>query len=101
MLNNIRFPNPITFYFKNLLIMIFNEQTDDGLQEQITRNLFERLMIEKPHSWGILSFFYNILANVNFKFDTKRFYVDNEKFIERMIAIAFRYARIKDEKRNK
>lgn len=101
MLNNIRYPNPITFYFKNFLIMIFSEQTDDSLQEQITRNLFERLIIEKPHSWGILSFFYKVLANVNFKFDQKKFFLENEKFIESMINLAFRYARINDEKRGK
>lgn len=98
MINNIRYPNPITFYFKNVLILIFSDSTDDNIQEQITRNLFERLIIEKPHPWGILSFFYKILANVNFKFDQKKFYLENDRFIDNMIKIAFRYARINDDK---
>ena len=78
--------------------MIFSEFSDDNIQEQITKNLFERLIIEKPHSWGILSFFYKILANANFKFDQKKFYLENDKFIDKMIHLAFRYARINDEK---
>ena len=98
MLNNIRYPNPITFYFKNLLIMIFSELNEDIIQELIVRNLFERMIIEKPTPWGILAFFYKILANANFKFEQKKFYIENEKFVDGMIQIAFRYARVKDER---
>lgn len=100
MLNNIRYPNPITFYFKNFLIMIFCEHSDDSLQEQITRNLFERLITEKPHSWGILSMFFNILVNANFMFDKRKFFLENETFIEQLILQAFRYTRVQMTKRN-
>jgi hypothetical protein len=95
MLNNIRYPNPVTFYFHSLLIMIFSEFNEDLAQELIVRNLFERMIIEKPHPWGILTFLYKILANANFKFEQKKFYTENEKFTDNMIQLAFRYARIK------
>ena len=37
-MNQIRYPNPITFYFTNLIFYIFSiQQTDDSLLEQIIR----------------------------------------------------------------
>jgi hypothetical protein len=37
MMNQIRYPNPITFYFTGLIFYIFTNQNDDALQEQIMR----------------------------------------------------------------
>jgi len=41
-LNNIRYPNQITFYFTYLILVIFSEVDHDAIHEQITTNLFER-----------------------------------------------------------
>lgn len=36
-LNNLRFPNPITFYFLNLIMTIFGEVDSDKIHEQLVR----------------------------------------------------------------
>jgi CCR4-Not complex component, Not1 len=36
-LNNLRFPNPITFYFLNLILTIFGEVDSDKIHEQLVR----------------------------------------------------------------
>ena len=96
MLNNLRYPNLITFYFSNLILLLFTEVEDDSLHEQITKNLLERLIIEKPHPWGILALLFKILTNPNFNFEKKKFYQDNEKFVDYIVKIAFKYANIND-----
>lgn len=79
--------------------MVFSEFNEDFIQELMVRNIFERMIVEKPTPWGILAFFYKILANSNFEFEKKKFYVENEKFVDNMIELAFRYARVKDERK--
>lgn len=37
MLNNLRFPNQITFYFIHLILMIFTDVENDMIHEQIVR----------------------------------------------------------------
>lgn len=95
-LNNLRYPNPFTFYFTNLILMVFGDISESNIHEQITKNLLERLIIEKPHPWGILSLLYKILTNANFKFDQKDFYLENEAFVDNLVKVAFKYARIND-----
>lgn len=70
-LSNIRYPNQISFYFTRLISMIFSEVVNDVIHEQIFRNLLERILIEKPHSWGHLTllfklFFYEKIQECNF-----------------------------------
>jgi hypothetical protein len=92
----LQYPNPFTFYFTNLIIVVFGDVFDDNLHEQITKNLIRRLIIEKPHPWGILSLLYKILTNDSFKFDKKNFYIQNEVFVDKLVKLAFKYAKISE-----
>jgi CCR4-NOT transcription complex subunit 1 len=47
--NQLRYPNSHTYYFMNLLLFFFAETEDEFLQEQITRVLLERLIVQRPH----------------------------------------------------
>jgi len=47
--NQLRYPNSHTYYFMNLLLFFFAETDDEFLQEQITRVLLERLIVQRPH----------------------------------------------------
>lgn len=38
------------------------------LQEQITRVLLERLIVNRPHPWGLLITFIELIKNPNYKF---------------------------------
>lgn len=46
--NQLRYPNSHTHFFHNVLLHLFME-TDEVVQEQITRVLFERLIVHRPH----------------------------------------------------
>lgn len=38
------------------------------LQEQITRVLLERLIVNRPHPWGLLITFIELIKNPSYKF---------------------------------
>ena len=46
----------------------FQEANSEAIQEQITRVLLERLIVNRPHPWGLLITFIELIKNPNFKF---------------------------------
>lgn len=49
--NQLRYPNSHTHYFSCVLLSLFAEAKADGVKEQITRVLLERLIVNRPHPW--------------------------------------------------
>ena len=47
--NQMRFPNTNTHYFSCTLLYLFAESNTEAIQEQITRVLLERLIVNRPH----------------------------------------------------
>ena len=85
--NQLRYPNSHTHYFSCALLYLFAEanieavkvsqcwphpkdQTDElrAFQEQITRVLLERLIVNRPHPWGLLITFIELIKNPMYKF---------------------------------
>lgn len=66
--NQLRFPNSHTHYFSNVIFMLFLEAPHRGVQEQITRLLLERLLAERPHPWGVLVTFMELIENKQYRF---------------------------------
>lgn len=54
--NHLRYPNSHTHYFSCVLLFLFAEATQEIIQEQITRVLLERLIVSRPHPWGLITF---------------------------------------------
>jgi len=53
--NQLRYPNSHTHYFSCALLSLFLEPGGvESLPEQITRVLLERLIVNRPHPWGLL-----------------------------------------------
>uniref|UniRef100_A0A7I4E1I6 CCR4-Not complex component Not1 C-terminal domain-containing protein n=1 Tax=Physcomitrium patens TaxID=3218 RepID=A0A7I4E1I6_PHYPA len=52
--NQLRYPNNHTYYFSCVLLFLSAEALVDIVQEQITRVLLERLIVNRPHPWGLL-----------------------------------------------
>ena len=52
--NQLRYPNSHTQYFSCTLLYLFAEANQESIQEQITRVLLERLIVNRPHPWGKL-----------------------------------------------
>lgn len=66
--NQLRYPNSHTHYFSCTLLYLFAEANTEAIQEQITRVLLERIIVNRPHPWGLLITFIELIKNQNFKF---------------------------------
>jgi CCR4-NOT transcription complex subunit 1 len=62
MVNQLRYPNTHTYYFRCMLLIMFAE-CDEATQESIARVLLERLICNRPHPWGLLVTFIELIKN--------------------------------------
>ena len=66
--NQLRFPNSHTHYFSCVLLYLFAEAKSEAVREQITRVLLERLIVNRPHPWGLLITFIELIKNPRYNF---------------------------------
>lgn len=66
--NQLRYPNNHTHYFSCALLYLFAEAQREVVQEQITRVLLERLIVNRPHPWGLLITFIELIKNPRYRF---------------------------------
>jgi CCR4-NOT transcription complex subunit 1 len=70
--NQLRFPNTHTHFYSYALLHLFGVSDDDAqqveIQETITRVLLERLLVHRPHPWGLIITLLEILKNRNYAF---------------------------------
>uniref|UniRef100_A0A1Y9H2G9 Uncharacterized protein n=1 Tax=Anopheles dirus TaxID=7168 RepID=A0A1Y9H2G9_9DIPT len=66
--NQLRYPNSHTHYFSCCILYLFGEANSEAIQEQITRVLLERLIVNRPHPWGLLITFIELIKNPIYKF---------------------------------
>lgn len=56
--NHLRYPSSHTLYYHNLVLHIFDCAGDHSdkikVREQIARVLVERLVVHRPHPWGLI-----------------------------------------------
>ncbi|PON57727.1 CCR4-NOT transcription complex subunit [Trema orientale] len=71
--NQLRYPNTHTHYFSFILLYLFAESTQEIIQEQITRVLLERLIVNRPHPWGLLITFIELIKNPRYNFWNRGF----------------------------
>ncbi|KAL0204980.1 hypothetical protein P9112_000287 [Eukaryota sp. TZLM1-RC] len=71
--NQLRYPNAHTHYFSRVLLYIFGEMTNSVVLEQITRVLLERLIVNRPHPWGLLITFIELVKNKRYHFWDQEF----------------------------
>ncbi|KDE03641.1 hypothetical protein MVLG_05891 [Microbotryum lychnidis-dioicae p1A1 Lamole] len=65
--NQLRYPNSHTYWFSSFLLATFNETTDVNLREIIVRVLLERILCSRPHSWGVLYTFSQLITDEDAK----------------------------------
>jgi len=68
MANQLRYPNNHTHYFSCVLLFVFAEAGEDAVKEQVTRVLLERLIVNRPHPWGLLVTFIELIKNPRYNF---------------------------------
>jgi len=66
--NQLRYPNNHTHYFSCVLLYLFLQCKDELLMEQMTRVLLERLIVHRPHPWGLLITFIELIKNPRYDF---------------------------------
>lgn len=71
--NQLRYPNNHTHYFSCVLLYLFMDAQHDVLKEQITRVLLERLIVNRPHPWGLLITFIELIKNPRYNFWNHQF----------------------------
>lgn len=68
MANQLRYPNSHTYYFSYTILYLFSEQSKEQVKEQISRVLLERLIVNRPHPWGLLMTGAELLRNPAYRF---------------------------------
>jgi len=66
--NQLRFPSSHTHYFSCVVLYIFSESKNAGVKEQIARVLLERVIVNRPHPWGLLITFIELIKNQRYGF---------------------------------
>lgn len=59
-------------------------------------NLFERLIIEKPHPWGILFLLDKLFTDRRYNFETSTFYQKNSQIMENLITYVLDFVKISE-----
>ena len=66
--NQLRFPSSHTRYFSCVTLYLFGECKNVAVKEQVTRVLIERLILHRPHPWGLLVTFIELIKNSRYNF---------------------------------
>jgi CCR4-NOT transcription complex subunit 1 len=83
--NQLRYPNNHTHYFSCVLLYLFLQAKNEMVKEQITRVLLERLIVHRPHPWGLLITFIELIKNPRYEF-WKQPFIRLAPEIERYVA---------------
>jgi len=65
--NNLRYPNSHTKFCSAAILFMF-QKSNVLIKEQITRILLERLVVHRPHPWGLLITFIQLIKQPEYKF---------------------------------
>ena len=65
--NQLRYPNSHTHFYSYALLHLFGadhaDQLESDVRQQITRVLLERLIVHRPHPWGLIITLLELLKN--------------------------------------
>ncbi|KAI0698481.1 Not1-domain-containing protein [Cytidiella melzeri] len=70
---HLRYPNAHTHWFSCLMLHLFSEVKADRFREILTRVLLERFLVHRPHPWGALVTFIELLRNTKYEFWNQEF----------------------------
>lgn len=70
---HLRFPSAHTQWFGSLVLHLFTEVKSDKFQEVVTKVLLERFIVHRPHPWGTLVTFIELLRNPKYDFWSRGF----------------------------
>ncbi len=71
MVNHLRYPNYLTYFFSCVLLQAFRltgASFEQQLKSQLVRVLLERLVVYRPHPWGLMITFMELIRNPEYRF---------------------------------
>ncbi|CAK9782142.1 Not1-domain-containing protein [Cutaneotrichosporon oleaginosum] len=71
--DQLRFPSAHTLFFAHLILYLFKVSTDSAVPERIARVLLERVIVARPHPWGLIVSFVELLENPAYGFWDQQF----------------------------
>ncbi|KAG8626601.1 hypothetical protein KVT40_005546 [Elsinoe batatas] len=83
MANQIRFPSSHTHYFSTAMLHLFTTASDD-VQQQLARVLVERLLVARPHPWGLIITILELIKNGRYNIFEKG-WMKSAPEVERML----------------
>ncbi|KAI8642573.1 CCR4-Not complex component, Not1-domain-containing protein [Parasitella parasitica] len=63
--DHLRYPNTHTYFFSMTILHLFASQSE-SIKELVTRVLLERLIVNRPHPWGLLTTFIQLIKEPMF-----------------------------------
>lgn len=66
--DQLTYPSAVTSYFYCLALSLFSEAPNEAVKEVITRVLLERLIVHRPHPWGVMVTFIELVKNQEYHF---------------------------------
>ncbi|EIN07655.1 CCR4-Not complex component [Punctularia strigosozonata HHB-11173 SS5] len=73
MVLHLRYPNAHTQWFSSLVLHLFLEIQEGRFGEVVTRVLLERFVVHRPHPWGAMVTFIELMRNPKYEFASKEF----------------------------
>jgi hypothetical protein len=87
MVSMLRFPNGRTNVFSVGLLFVFAETMNVGIKELIANAILGRLVAERPHPWGVLVTFSELVKNPRFGFWKQAFAKDEMEVVAKHLAL--------------
>ncbi|CCI49970.1 unnamed protein product [Albugo candida] len=82
--NHLRYPNSQTQFYSWIILYLFSSTASKTLKEQITRVLIERLVANRPHPWGLVITFVELIRNKSYTF-WKQEYLESTNEIKEVL----------------
>ena len=83
MANQIRYPSSHTHYFSSLILHLFTTASE-AVQQQLARVLVERLLVARPHPWGLIVTILELIKNQRYNIFEQR-WMKAAPEVERML----------------
>jgi CCR4-NOT transcription complex subunit 1 len=68
LVDQLTYPCMTTSLFYSVIISLFSPEPYEPIKESITRVLLERLIVHRPHPWGVMVTFIELVKNPRFRF---------------------------------